>query len=240
MTLPTNTTPTYTIKIPSTGKDFKFRPFLVKDEKALMIAQESEDVGVMLDTVKDVIRSCAKSDIDVDSLASFDIEYIFLQMRAKSVGEIVELVFACDEDHGADNDKARATVQINLEDVKVQYPEGHTNKIALFGDVGIVMKYPTIDTLKRLETSNSTDVDVMFDVMSDCIDYIYDGEQVFPAKETDKHELIDFLNNLTNQQFASVQKFFQTMPQLRAYVTYTCPVCGKVHNKYLEGLSSFF
>lgn len=240
MTLPINTTPIYTIKIPSTKKDFKFRPFLVRDQKSLMIAQESNDSTVMLDTIKEVIKSCAKSKIDIEKLASFDIEYIFLQMRAKSIGEIVELLFACDEDHGEDNAKAVSRVAINLEEVKVEFPESHTNKIPLFGNVGIVMKYPTIHTLRQLEDSDSDNIDDQFEIVIDCIDYIYDQDQVYPAKDTNKEEITEFLNNLMDEQFDRIQNFFRTLPHLRAYVKYECPICKKEHNKYMEGLSSFF
>ena len=239
MNLPKNTTPVYTTTIPSNKKPFKFRPFLVKDEKALLIAQESDDINVMLDTVKDVIKSCSVSDIDVESLASFDIEFLFLQLRSKSVGEIVELIFACDDDHGEDNAKARTTVAIDIDKAAVLFQKNHTPKISLFGDVGMVMKYPTIETLKAIESSVNN-IDAMFDIMSDCIDYIYQGDEIFPAKETEKSELIEFLNNLTAAQFDLVQEFFRTMPSLRVDVTYTCPVCEKVHNKYMEGLASFF
>lgn len=240
MALPLNATPIYNLTIPSTQKQFKFRPFLVKDEKALLIAQQSEDPVVMLDTVKTIIGACAKSDIDVDKLASFDIEYIFLQMRAKSVGELVDLIFQCDDDHGVDNEKARSLVQVNLMDVKVETFQGHTNKIELFDDVGIVLKYPTINTLKRLEEVTTNGIDQVFDIIVECIDYIYNSEEVFAAKDQTQEELIEFLNNLTSDQFEKLQKFFYTMPQLRAYITYTCPVCNKVHNKYMEGLASFF
>lgn len=240
MALPLNATPVYTLTIPSTQKQLKYRPFLVKDEKALLIAQQSEDHTVMLDTVKSVIAACAKSDVDVDKLASFDIEYIFLQMRAMSVGETVDLMFQCDVDHGADNEKARSLARINLLEVKVENFEGHTNKISLFDDVGIVLKYPTINTLKSIEEAKTGGIDQVFDVVVDCIDYIYTSEEVFPAKDQTRQELIEFLNNLTSDQFEKMQQFFYTMPQLRAYVKYTCPVCNKEHNKYMEGLASFF
>jgi hypothetical protein len=240
MALPMNTTPVYTLTVPSTQKQFKYRPFLVKDEKALLIAQQSEDPTVMLDTVKTVIDACAKSEIDVDKLASFDIEYIFLQMRAVSIGETVDLIFQCDVDHGVDNEKARSLVRINLLDVKVETFEGHAKNILLFEDVGIALKYPTINTLKRLEQSIGEDVDQVFDIVVDCVDYIYNSDEVFSAKDQTREELIEFLNNLTAEQFEKLQQFFYTMPQLRAYIKYTCPVCGKDHNKYMEGLASFF
>lgn len=237
MSLPVNSTPIYTLEIPSTGKQFKYRPFLVRDEKSLLIAQQSEDPTVMLDTVKTVIQSCAKSPIEVDKLASFDIEYIFLQMRAVSIGEYVELVFACDT---CEDEKARSTVSINLQDAKVEKFDGHNNNIKLFNDVGIVMKYPSLNTLKGIEKSSGSDVDQIFDIVIDCVDYIYDADEVFAAKDQSRAELIEFLNNLTSDQFDKIQSFYRTMPQLRVYVDYKCPVCGKDHHKYLEGLASFF
>lgn len=241
MVLPTNATPVYTLTIPSSKKEFKYRPFLVKEQKALLIAHQSENLNTMLDTVKSVIVSCAKNDIDVDTLSSFDIEYIFLQMRANSIGEIVEMVFSCDEDHGDLNEKAKVVKQINLLDAKVETFEGHEKQIPLFGNIGMMMKYPGIETLKKLESDISgSELDVAIDIISDCIDYVYDGEEIYPAKDQKKTDLIEFLNNLTNDQFNRVKKFFQTLPQLRVYVEYTCPVCSKHHNRYLEGLASFF
>lgn len=240
MALPLNATPVYTLTIPSTKKEFKFRPFLVKDEKALLIAQQSEDPTVMLDTVKEVIKSCAKTSVDVDKLPSFDIEYIFLQMRSRSVGEFVDLIFQCDTDHGEDNENARATVRIDISQVDVEFPEGHTNKIELFGNVGMVMKYPNIETLKKLEQLEEGDIDGEFDVVVDCIDYIFDEDEVFAAKDQSKPELLEFLNNLTSEQFENVKRFFDTMPSLKTWIDYKCPVCGKDHHKYMEGLQSFF
>jgi rubrerythrin len=237
MKLPMNATPVYTLTIPSTGKDIKYRPFLVRDEKALLIAQQSENSVVMLDTLKDVIRSCAKSEVDVDSLASFDVEFIFAQLRAVSVGEIVDLVFRCDT---CEVPEAITKVAVDLRQIKVETPEHHTNKFKLFGDVGIVMKYPTVDTLKKIEMMDINNTEQVFEVTVDCIDYIYNADEVFPAHEQTKDELFEFLNNLTPDQFEDIQVFFKTLPQVRAYVKYTCPVCQKEHNKYMEGLQSFF
>lgn len=237
MALPINVTPTYTLTIPSTKKAFKYRPFLVKDEKALLIAQQSEDQTIMLDTLKEVILSCAKDDIDVNKLASFDIEYIFTQLRSVSVGEIVELIFQCDV---CPEEDARATVNLNLNKLRVDIPEGHTNKIPLFGDVGVMMKYPTIDVMKKLIESNDDDVDQAFAIVAECIDFIYDSDEIFQAKDQKKEELTEFLNNLTAEQYESIQQFFRTIPTLRADVNYKCPKCGKDHDKYMEGLSSFF
>lgn len=237
MALPINTMPVYTLTIPSTKKEMKYRPFLVKEEKSLLIAQQSEDNMVMLDTVKAVIASCSKTPIDVDKLATFDVEYIFLQLRAVSIGEIVDLTFKCDI---CDDEKARATVSLNLQDVNVVFPENHTSKIPLFNDVGVVMKYPTLDILKKIENYISTDVEDSIKNTLDCIDYIYTGNEIFLAAEQTQEELREFVENLTADQFSKIQQFFNTMPSLRQYVKYKCPKCDKEHNKYVEGLASFF
>lgn len=237
MTLPVNPTPVYTLTIPSTKKEWKFRPFLVREEKALLIAQQSEDVVTMLDTIKQVIKDCAKSPIDVDNLAMFDIEYIFLRLRTMSVGEIVQLVFQCDT---CTTEEAKVSVQVDLNTVEVEYFEGHTQRIELFGDVGCMMKYPTIHTLKKLEVMDVEQIDTVIDCIVDCIDYLYDSEEVYKGSEQPRESLIEFINNLTTEQFQKFESFFRTLPQLRAYVKYTCPVCEKEHNKYMEGLSSFF
>lgn len=234
-------TPTYNMVVPSTGATVKYRPFLVKEEKALLLAQQSEDAMVMVDTLKNVIKSCVQDNIDVNKLATFDLEYMFLQIRGKSVGETIDLVFACDLDHGEEgNEKSKVNVRINIADINVEKEKEHTSKIELYGDVGVVMKYPTVDILNKLTGLKEDDYEKIFDIMALSIDYIYDGEQVYHAKEQTKDELLQFVNNLTSEQFVRVQKFFETMPKLRKEIEYTCPVCGKQHNKVLEGIQSFF
>lgn len=239
--LPLNVMPNYTLTVPSTNQTFKYRPFLVREEKALLIAQQSDDSIVMYDTLRDIIKACAKSDINVDALASFDIEYIFLQLRAVSVGETVDLIFKCDDDHGQDNSKARQKVTIDVREAKVEGLENQPSlKIPLFDDVGVCMKYPTIETLKKIEASIEESVDFVFDIVINCIDYIYNTEEVFPAKEQSKSELVTFLNSLSSIQFKKIEEFFDNIPKLRLEVKYSCPVCNKKHNKFLEGISSFF
>jgi hypothetical protein len=218
----------------------KFRPFLVKEEKALLIAQQSEDIGVMIQTLKGIINTCVLDTLDIDKLATFDLEYMFTQIRAKSVGEIIELIFPCDIDHGEDNEKARVKVSIDLTTLIVEKDPNHNNKINLFGDVGVVMKYPTMDVMKRLENLDTNDLDKVFSVVADSIDYIYQGEEIFYGKEQKHEELLQFLNNLTSEQFVKVQQFFATMPRIKKEIEYTCPVCQKQHRKMLEGMQSFF
>lgn len=240
MALPMMNAPTYTMVVPSSGVTVKFRPFLVKEEKSLLIAQQSEDVKVMVETLKNIIKSCVLDKLDADKLATFDLEYMFTQIRAKSVGEIVELIFPCDEDHGEENEKARTKVSIDLTSLTVEKKPEHTSKIELFGDVGVTMKYPTIDVMKRLEGLDTDDFDKIFSVIAESIDYIYQGDEIYYAKEQKHDELVQFLNNLTSEQFIKVQNFFATMPRIKKEIEYTCPVCGKHHKKSLEGLQSFF
>ena len=238
MALPMNTQPTFSMVVPSTGKTVRFRPFVVKEEKALLIAQQSEDPKVMVDTLKSVFSSVIQDKIDVDKLAIFDIEYMFLQIRGKSVGETIDLLFNCDEDHGEQNDKARSKITINIQDIKVTRSEEHTNKIPLFNNVGIIMKYPTLEATDLLQ--DASDIEEVFNLVADLIDCIYDGDDVYYGHETKKEELLQFLNNLTTEQFAKIQKFFETMPKISTSVDYKCPICGREHHKTLEGLQNFF
>lgn len=240
MALPMMNAPIYTLVVPSSGATVKYRPFLVKEEKALLIAQQSEDVVTMIETLKQVVKSCVQDKLDVEKLATFDLEYMFTQIRGKSVGETVDLIFGCDLDHGEQNEKAKATVTVDLSTITVEKSPEHISKIELFGNVGVVMKYPTVDVIKKLEGFDVNDLDTVFDIMALSIDYIYDGEQLFYAKESTKEELLAFIENLSSEQFGKVQKFFETMPKIRKEIQYDCPVCNRHHVKMLEGLQSFF
>jgi hypothetical protein len=237
MALPMNSTPTYTLTVPSTNESVKYRPFLVKEEKALLIANQSEDPITMVETLKNVVNDCIIDKIDINRLATFDLEYIFTQIRAKSVGEIVELNAKCDT---CTDEKAVASVKVDLTTLQVEKNPEHNRKIDLFGDVGIVLNYPNIDLIKRLDAVDASDVDQIFDIVTNCIDYVYTAEEVFHAKDQSKEELTTFLNNLTSEQFMKVQNFFATMPRLKHEIKYVCPVCNKEHAKMLEGLQSFF
>ena len=239
MALPMNSTPIYNLVVPSTKKSVTYRPFLVKDQKALLVAQQSADQRVMIDTLKEVIKSCITESIDVSKLAIFDIEYIFTQLRSKSVGETVDIILSCDEDHGSDNEKAKIKHTVDLSEIKVQEKEGHTDKIGLFGDVGVVMKYPNIDDIKKLQGGVVTNEDT-FKLVAASIDYIYDNDAVYHSKDQTEQELMDFINNLTSEQFGKIQSFFDTMPKMTHTINYNCPVCNKAHKVVLEGMESFF
>jgi hypothetical protein len=191
----------------------------------------------MINTLKSIIENCIVDNVDVDKLAIFDYEYLFTQIRAKSVGEIVELMFLCDT---CTDEKAKAPVNLDISKFAVEFPEAHSNKIELFDDVGIMMKNPNIDTLEKLEQVNAGDINAIFDVVADCMESVYTTEEVFNTKDQTKQEVLDFLENLTQEQFKKIENFFLTMPKLRQKVEYDCPVCNKHHVKTMEGLESFF
>ena len=240
MALPMMNTPTYTMVVPSSGVSVRYRPFLVKEEKALLIAQQSEDVVTMIETLKKVVKSCVQDQLDVEKLATFDLEYMFTQIRGKSVGETVELIMSCDEDHGEQNKLAKVKVSVDLSEIKVDAKDDHSKKLSLWGDVGVVMKYPSVDIIKKFQTVDESDTESVFGIISQSIDYIFDSTEMYYAKDQTKEELLEFLNNLTTDQFSKIQKFFETMPKLTYDIDYSCPVCSKAHHVRLEGMDSFF
>jgi hypothetical protein len=233
---PKKSAPVYTTKIPSSGETIKFHPFLVEDEKALLIAQESEDLDVMIDTILDVISRCVLSTIDTDKLAIFDIEFIFLQIRAKSVGETAELIFSCDD---CVTPTSKVKISFNLENINVEKNPKHTKRIPLFDDVGVMMKYPAYKSLKLLD-SNLKDTEMEFDLVIDSVDYIFDKEEIHHVSDYSREEIVQFFNELTKENFNKVYEFFETMPQMVQRVKYKCPDCGKAHNKIIEGIEYFF
>lgn len=237
MALPKNSTPIYNLIIPSTGKSVKYRPFLVKEEKALLLAQQSEDSTVMLNTLQDIIGTCIVDKIDTSTLAIFDLEYIFTQLRAKSVGEEVELMFKCGH---CEDDKAKVKIKFDLTEIKVDKDPNHTNKITLFDNVGVVLKYPTMNVINKLESIQSGNYDDIFSIIIECIDYIFDDESIYYAKETSREELETFLNDLNSAQFAKIQTFFETMPKIKQDIDFICPICNTENHTTLSGLSAFF
>lgn len=231
MSLPLITTPTFTDIVPSTKEEIEFRPFLVKEEKVLLMALESEDEKDAIRAIEQIFNNCIKNDIDVKQLASFDFEYLMLKLRAKSVGETIELRFRHDEnDCGHVND-----VTINLDDINVQFTDGHSNKVMITDKIGIVMKYPTIQTVRNIDEIT---IDNIFKVFMNCVDYIFDDETVY--NEYSKNELRAFLENLNQAQFEKISNFFETMPKLKHEINFKCSKCGEMVTTEVEGLQSFF
>ena len=236
MALPVLTVPTYELEVPSTDEKIKYRPFLVKEEKLLLIAIESEDNGEIVQAVKTIVDECTFNKLNLGKLPIFDVEYIFLQIRAKSVGETTNLRLLCPDDR-----ETYAKVELDLTEVLVQVDEGHTNKIELTDEMGIIMQYPNIDSMVSV---GITDINAsnMLDIISTCIEQIYDkgGEEVYDSKDSTKKELVEFIEQLNTKQFAEVQKFFDTMPKLKHTVTVKNPKTKKESEVILTGLNDFF
>jgi hypothetical protein len=237
MPLPKPTVPSYELELPSTGKKIKYRPFLVKEEKVLLVAMEGEDEKEITNAVKDILKSCVLSRIKVEELATFDLEYLFLKIRAVSAGEDVTLKVTC-----LDDNQTTVDVTINLMDVQVYKPEGHTNKIMVDDEIGMVMKYPAMNQfidITLLEKNLDT-TDEVFEMLAGCIDQIFQGDEVWDAASTPKKELIGWVEGLTQKQFEKIQEFFDTMPILRHEFSVTNPNTGVESTYTLEGLQSFF
>jgi hypothetical protein len=236
MALPKINTPTYELEVPSTNEKIKYRPFLVKEEKILLIALESNENKQIIQAVKEIVAMCTFDKIDLGNMPMFDVEYIFLQIRSKSVGETSNLKLLCKDDG-----KTYADVKIDLGDIKVSVDEEHTNKIELTDEMGMIMTYPTIDSFMNTGI-NKIDSSNMLEVIATCILQIYDkkGEEVFDAKDQTKKELNDFIEQLTTKQFEEVQKFFDTMPKLQHIVTVKNPKTKVENQVLLSGLNDFF
>ena len=236
MALPKLTTPVYELVIPSTDDKIKYRPFLVKEEKLLLIAMESGKQEEVVEAVRGIVEECTYNKLNLGSLPMFDVEYIFLNIRAKSVGEISEVRMLCPDDN-----ETYANAEVNLSEVIVQVEEGHTNKIELTDEMGMYMTYPTINSFV---TTGITEVSAsnMLSIIASCIAQIYDkkGEEVFDAKDQTTEELIEFVEQLNTTQFRAVQNFFDTMPKLKHEITIKNPKTGVESNVMLQGLADFF
>ena len=236
MALPKIATPTYELVIPSTDEKIKYRPFLVKEEKILLLAMESEKQDEIVNAIKQIVTECTFGKLKVGRMPMFDVEYLFLNIRAKSVGEISELTLIAPDDK-----KTKVTVEVDLNEVQVEEEEGHTNKIELTDEMGIYMKYPTVDAFKEtgigeINASN------MLDVISSCIEQITekDGEVVYDTKDQTKKEVTEWIEQLNTKQFTDVQKFFDTMPKLKHEITIKNPKTKKENKITLTGLNDFF
>lgn len=239
--LPMNPSPVYNLALPSNKSRLTYRPFLVKEEKSLLIAQESKEDDVIIETIKNVVKAClVDCKTPVETMPTFDVEYIFLKLREVSIGERVRLAFFCTEDHGERREETKVIREINLKDVKVRVGDGHNPIIKLFDDVSIRMKYPSFDTLKAIDTRMDK-VASEFALTVACIEGIYDGDTRHDPADQTQEELMEFLEKLSGDQFAKIQHFFKTSPRLYLEVEqYTCPLCTKIHKPVLEGLKSFF
>ena len=238
MPLPTISTPTYELTLPSSNRKIEYRPFLVKEEKILILAMESQDSKQIARAVKDVITKCILSKgIKVEKLATFDIEYLFLNIRGKSVGEQIEVMVTCPDDN-----KTQVPMSINVDTIKVQKDENHSPDIVLDDVYTLRMKYPSLtefikNNFGALEDMN---VDDTFELIASCIDQVYSEEESWASEECTKKELITFIESLNSSQFKKVEKFFETMPKLSHTVTVTNPNTQVESDIKIEGLQNFF
>ena len=226
------------MELPSTRKPIHYRPFLVKEEKLLVLALESEDTKEITTAIKNVIKSCIKTrGIKVETLPTFDIEYLFLNIRGKSVGEDIEVNLICPDDG-----KTQVPVTINIDEVKIQRTEGHTNKIKLDSSLMMEMKYPSLSEFikNNFDFKEENVMDQSFELIATCIDKIYNEEEVWAAADCTKKEITTFLESMNSSQFKEIEKFFETMPKLSHKVKITNPNTNVESEVVMEGLSSFF
>lgn len=238
MPLPKIATPTYELEVPSLKKVIKYRPFLVKEEKILIIAMESQDNKQIGNAVKEVISNCIMTKgIKVDDLSTFDIEYLFLNIRGKSVGETVDILITCPDDN-----ETQVPVSINLDDIKVKTEENHTRDIKLDESLVMRMKYPSLSEFikSNFNTEESVTVDDSFDLICNCIEQVFSEEESWSASDFSKKELTEFLDQLSSKQFKEIEKFFDTMPKLSHVLTVKNPKTKVESEVVLEGLSAFF
>jgi len=242
MPLPKLNVPVYEAILPSTESVIKYRPFLVKEEKILLTAMESEDEKSISGAVKQIINNCVQGTLDVEKLPTFDIEYLFLRLRAKSVGEEVTIglkPWGCPQNNGELCENT-TEVTINLEEVKVEKNKDHTNKIMLNDDIGILMTYPNIEKLQMVMQTEGSQTEQGLDIIKDSVSMIYTEEETHERDSFTDEELDDFFDSLTTDQFTKIRQFFETMPQLKHTVTYSCTTCGEEKTTEVRGLNSFF
>jgi len=231
--LPKLDTPTYRLTLPSSREEIQYRPFLVKEQKLLMMAQESEDDNQVVDTVSQIVSACTFDKIDVNTSPMFDIEYIFLQIRGKSVGEKIDLMLTCPDD-----EKTNVPVQVDINDISVLMSEEHNNEIDITDNIKMVFRYPLLKDVKGIP-SNTKEIDLIFYLLNSCIESIHHGEEIYNRVDVSDKEVTEFIDSLTGEQFERITDFFQTMPKLRHVIPVKNPKTEVESEVVVEGLASF-
>ena len=231
MALPRNNVPTFELTQPSTGKKIKYRPWLVGEQKNLLMALEGGETDILI-AVREAVDACTFGKLDMETLPNFDAEYIFLQIRTKSAGQTVDMILTC-QHCGQKSERS-----LDLTEVEVQRTEGHTNKIMLGADLGVEMRYPTTEQLNYL--NKNYNVDTVYKTICECIKSVFTAEEVSYTKDEPLEEVKAFIESLTAEQFDQIESFFATMPVLKHTFTNECPHCQKVSGYTLEGIESFF
>jgi hypothetical protein len=243
MALPKIDVPIYDLKLISTGKTIRFRPFTVKEEKLFLMANETSEIDFIIKTIKQVINNCILDDVDVDSLPVFDIENIFLNLRAKSIGEDVSLKYRCNNDVKDENGQEHkcgnlVQLELNLLDIKLPELTKDVGKVMITDNLGLVMKYPNFELIQKYQ--GKEDTETLLNMIVSCIDYIFDEEQIYYSKDTTHEELVEFIENLQSRDLEKIKSFFDTMPKINKDVEFKCNKCGYSENINLQGVQSFF
>jgi hypothetical protein len=244
MALPRVASPTYELTIPSSGEKVSYRPFLVKEEKTLLMAMEARDNQAMTKAMQDIITSCTDGEVDLKSLASFDIEYFFLQLRGRSIGEVLTINphrpenFKCCEEA---KEEDICEVNINIDDIVLDTSKIKNTEIKITDDIGLKLKFPQLETVQKYATEGEDiEAENVFKLIIDCIEYIWDGDEIYKAKDSTKKELNDFIESLSSAQFVKVREFFESMPRLSHTIDWKCPKCEKSKPLLIQGIDSFF
>ena len=244
--LPKLDVPIYELDLPLSKKKVKFRPFLVKEEKILLMAMESEtDESTLLAIKQSIGNCCLSEDVDIETLPITDLEYFFLNLRARSVNEVVELEYKCNNKVKDEKDEEKdcgnvVRLEVNVLDIKPEVSENHSTKVALTPTMGVVMKYPSFKVVENNEKVEGGEIEKLMNILVNCIESIYTEDSIFYAKDVTKQELSDFVESLTKEQFAKIQHFFESMPKIKKELDFTCKKCGYHENITVEGIQSFF
>lgn len=241
--LPKLDVPVYELKLPLLDKIVRYRPFLVKEEKLLLMAIESNDNKSMVDAIKQIVNNCLIDDINISEMPITDLEYLFLNLRAKSVGEVVELQYKCNNVIKKENDEEKSCggvfkFQVNLLEVTPEIDKNHNKKIELTSTMGIVMKYPNFNTFQNLKDESA--VENIIKIIIGSVDYIYDEDTIFYNKDVPEEEMQQFMENLTREQFSKIQNFFETLPKIKKDINFKCPKCDYTEDIAVEGIQNFF
>ena len=241
--LPKLDVPIYSVNLISTGKPIRFRPFLVKEQKLFLMTAESADGNEMISTIRQVLKNCVLDEIDIDSLPTFDLEFLFMHLRARSVEEVVELNYKCNNRVKGEEGQEKTcsgvvNLKVNILEIEPTKNPKHEKKVQINSDLGIVFKYPTFEMFQKYEKMSESEV--MINILVDCIDYIFDKEQVYYAKDTPKKELEDFVDNLQQKDLEKFKEFFDTMPEIKKDFHFKCPKCAYEEEITIKGMQSFF
>ena len=247
MALPKVSTPTYELTIPSTGETVTYRPFLVKEEKTLLMAMEAGGTAAMANAMRDIISSCTEGNFKVKDLAPFDLEYFFLQLRGRSIGDVINLDLrkpnnvVCEEEEG-ENCNQVCNINVKIDDIVVDSSEQIENRIELTDTIGVKMNYPQLETVSKYAGTLGVNMksEDIFKLINECIEYIWDEDEIFKAKDSTKKELTEFIESLSTDQFSKIRDYFEGMPRLKHTIEWKCPKCDKKTPMLLEGIDAFF